>query len=229
MSRLDDVLRGQEDNYILPLYWQRGEEESVIRTEMEKIDAAGIGGVIVEARPHPDYIGERWWKDMDVIMDEARARGMKVWVFDDDHFPTGRAVGRVESAPQELKRLFLREAHMDAIGPAPDASFMVDNWFINPRRGEMSTEGITLVAAVAARRDAQGMRLTGEFINVTDRVQDGVLYWDVPEGRWRVFLLFLTPRGGAAQRVNYLNPIVPESTRILIDTVYEAHYQHYAD
>jgi hypothetical protein len=62
-NRLEEVLAGEEANYLLPFIWQRGEDEAVIRTEMARIDAAGIGAVCVEARPHPDFLGPRWWRD----------------------------------------------------------------------------------------------------------------------------------------------------------------------
>ncbi|MCG7381719.1 hypothetical protein [Paenibacillus sp. ACRRY] len=50
---------------------------------------------------------------MDIIMDEARKRGMKVWLLDDDHFPTGHAAGKIQEAPEELHRLFLGERYID--------------------------------------------------------------------------------------------------------------------
>lgn len=56
---------------------------------MEKIFNCGIRAVCLESRPHPDFVGEGWWKDLDIIMEEARNRQMRVWVLDDSHFPTG--------------------------------------------------------------------------------------------------------------------------------------------
>ena len=54
---LEEVLIGNEANYILPLVWQRGEDEAVIREEMARIHASGIRAVCVEARPHPNFLG----------------------------------------------------------------------------------------------------------------------------------------------------------------------------
>ena len=86
MSRLEDVLAGKPDNYILPFFWQHGEDERTLREYMGAIQESGIGAVCVESRPHPDFCGPKWWEDMDVILDEARKRGMKVWILDDSHF-----------------------------------------------------------------------------------------------------------------------------------------------
>ena len=56
-----------ENNYILPFLWMRGEEEAVLREEMEKIYECGIRAVCLEARPHDDFCGPGWWHDMDII------------------------------------------------------------------------------------------------------------------------------------------------------------------
>ena len=63
--------------------------------EMDRIRACGIKAVCIEARPHPDFAGAGWWHDLDIVMDEARTHGMRVWVLDDAHFPTGFANGAI--------------------------------------------------------------------------------------------------------------------------------------
>ncbi|MEY8745717.1 hypothetical protein AB9M62_41470 [Bacillales bacterium AN1005] len=114
-NKLNDVLSGREANYILPFFWQHGEDEVVLREEMARIHESGIGAVCVEARPHPDFLGPNWWRDMDIIIEEAKTRGMRVWVLDDDHFPTGHAACRLKDAPEELRRVFLSKLHIDAL------------------------------------------------------------------------------------------------------------------
>jgi hypothetical protein len=225
MNRLQEVLQRKGANYIIPLLWQRGEGEAVIREEMARVDASGIGAVCVEARPHPDFLGPQWWRDFDVIMDEARARGIRVWVFDDDHFPTGHAAGAMEHAPAELRRLYLKEHHIDAIGPQENASFLIRPWFMDFRRPTAS--GGTLIAAIAARREQGSDALTGEFVDLTAHVHDDILYWDVPEGYWRIFLLVVSPTGGSERHQDYVNVLLPESVRVLIDTVYVPFYERY--
>ena len=74
---ISDLLQGNSGDYIFPFFWQHGEEEDKIRKMMEVIFEAGCKSVCIESRPHPDFCGEKWWKDMDVILDEARKRDMK--------------------------------------------------------------------------------------------------------------------------------------------------------
>lgn len=226
-SRLDDVLRGNEDNYILPFFWQHGEEEEVLREEMARIHESKIRAVCVEARPHPDFLGPKWWKDMDIIMEEARARDMRVWILDDDHFPTGHAAGRLKDAPKELRRLFLSVDHVDAVGPRRNCSFMVAPIPYVP--GYFETGGGTISAVIAIKRDPITGNLTDIMEDLTTKVENGKLYWDVPEGYWRIFTIIENDKGGDPKKKDYLNPLVKESVRVLIDTVHEAFYNRYRD
>ncbi|MEW4428067.1 MULTISPECIES: glycosylhydrolase-like jelly roll fold domain-containing protein [Paenibacillus] len=231
-NRLMEVLKGEEHNYILPFLWQHGEEEQVIREEMARVDEAGIGAVCVEARPHPDFLGPKWWTDMDIIMDEARKRGMKVWLLDDDHFPTGHAAGKIQEAPEELHRLFLGERYIDTLGPAKGASFLLDTLLMTGLRPTISDRQHAkgknqLVSAVAVRRDPSNGTLLSDCVDITEHVRDGILYWDIPEGYWRVFIISANKEGGSKAQEDYLNPLDKASVRILIDTVYEKVYERY--
>lgn len=103
-EKIQKLLDNQGGNYILPFFWQHGEEEAVLRHYMNVIHEANIGAVCVESRPHPDFCGPKWWRDMDIILDEAKKLGMKVWILDDSHFPTGYANGAMLDKPDELCR-----------------------------------------------------------------------------------------------------------------------------
>ena len=41
-------------NSLYPFFWQHGEDHQVLETYMEKISESGMGGVCIEARPHPE-------------------------------------------------------------------------------------------------------------------------------------------------------------------------------
>jgi len=224
-TKLLDVLAGKEENYILPFFWQHGEDESVLREEMARIHESGIRAVCVEARPHPDYLGPRWWVDMDIIMDEARARGMRVWILDDEHFPTGFAAGRLKEAPAAIRRIHMKEVHIDVVGPRPHSSFKVAPPPFTPGYGG----GGTLVAVIAVKRETVTGLLEDETVDLTEHVVDGKLYWDIPEGYWRIFTLIETEHGGDPTKSDYVNYLAADSVRVLIDTVYEAFYARYCD
>ncbi len=89
---------------ILPFLWVHGESEEVCREMVKAIYDANIRAFCVEARPHEGFCQESWWRDMGILLDEAEKRGMRVWILDDKHFPTGFAAGEAEKAPNELRR-----------------------------------------------------------------------------------------------------------------------------
>lgn len=118
-NRLNELLSGNGENYIFPFFWQHGEDEKVLREYVRIIHDANIGAFCVESRPHPDFLGPKWWADMDAILDEAQKLGMKVWILDDKHFPTGYAAGAVENAPPELCHQYLDYNTLNICGPMP--------------------------------------------------------------------------------------------------------------
>ena len=101
---------------------------------MRAIDEANCGAVCVESRPHPDFCGPGWWRDMDIILDEARRRGMQVWILDDSHFPTGFANRAVKSAPLELHRQSVCRSTVELTGPEADVEVPLDGLIPPPFR-----------------------------------------------------------------------------------------------
>lgn len=227
-KNLCEVLEGNSGNYILPFLWVHGEEEQVLRNEMRRIHESLIGAVCIESRPHPDFCGTQWWNDMDIIMDEAKNLGMKVWILDDAHFPTGFANGWIKDKYPEKGKIYLVQNYIDALGPMKDASFIIDGYINQMKDNDSNFKGVKddkLIAVIASRRTGEGEDIDDTLLDITDFVSDGTLYWDVPEGSWRVFVLIQTRNGGG--RPNYINVIDAESVKVLIDAVYEPHFEHY--
>lgn len=221
-KKLQEVLNNQADNYIAPFFWQHGEDDAVLKEEMDKIFQSGIRAVCVESRPHEDFGKDGWWEDFDLIMAEADKRGMKVWLLDDKHFPTGYANGLVKEKYPHLRKWHILEHHVDAIGPIKGAKFIV-----KPGAGDTNPYEDSLISIIAYKRSVgMGEDLLPEFINLTDHVKGNFVYWDVPEGYYRVFFLYKT-RYGAGDQADYIHMIDPASVDVLIEAVYEPHYQRY--
>ena len=215
-KRLSDVLSGKAENYLFPFYWQRGDHNHLIPEQMQRIYDSGCRAVCVESRPHPDFVGEGWWRDMDVILSEAERLGMKVWLLDDDKFPTGHAAGMIAKKHPELRQWELIERHIDVVGKAPDTSIIVDP----------DNEDNILIGAYAYKRRADDLEscIEDTVVNVTDKIHGGYLTWDIPDGVWRIFFYYKSRKGGKPEYIDMINA---DSVRVLIDAVYESHYAHY--
>jgi len=231
-NKLNDLLHDKGENYIFPFFWQHGEDEAKLREYMQAISDSNIKAVCVESRPHPDFIGPKWWTDMDVILDEAGKLNMKVWILDDKHFPTGYAAGAVENAPAELCHQYLDHNSVAVCGPKPNTRLDVASWAkpqplppwfppqSAPKRVFNDDHLFRVLAVPVLAGD-----LYGEAIDLTDKANDGILKWDVPKGYWKIEIIYLTR--DANGRNDYINFLDKDSCRLLIDTVYEAHYEKY--
>jgi len=214
-SALKDVLSGNEDNALLPFYWQHGDHTEKIPSQIERIAHSGCRAICVEARPHKDFGGEGWWRDMDLILSEAQKRNMQVWLLDDDHFPTGHANGMITKKYPRLRPWLLIEDHIDVVGPMKSATVLV------PPLGE---EGVLLGAFAYPRYADDAEICQNEPLDLTPLIRNGAVTWDIPEGLWRVFFYARSREGG---NKDYIDVINPESTDVLIEAVYEPHLEHY--
>ncbi|MED4953737.1 glycosyl hydrolase [Paenibacillus macerans] len=235
--KIKKLLRSEGENFIFPFLWLHGEEEEVLREYMEAIHSAGIGAVCVESRPHPDFCGPRWWHDLDIILDEAQKRKMKVWILDDSHFPTGYANGALKEAPPELCSQFLYYSSIEAVGPAKAAQLNVakhakyvknpfeHSLFARANKERRKFDDDTLLSVCAARID-QGFDAS-TLTDITDFVKEGQLVWDIPEGKWIIYVNYLTRNAGS--RDGYINMLDKKSAGKQIEAVYEPHYARYKE
>lgn len=211
-ERLRQCLADKTDSYIFPFLWLHGESHEALREEIAAMDRCGIREFCAESRVHEDFCGETWWEDFRFLLEEAKSRNMRVWLLDDKRFPTGYANGWFEKHPRESRR-FLRETHMDVSGPRKGIALEI-----------AKEEEEVLYAVIACRRSGDGFSLTGEVMDLTDRVRDGLVYTDIPAGVWRVYTLFRTDVGGRP----FTDMLQAESCRALLEAVYEPHYAHFS-
>ncbi len=230
-EKLERLLQGETGSYIFPFFWQHGESEAVLREYMRAIYDANLRAVCIESRPHPDFAGEGWWHDMDIILEEARSLGMKVWILDDSHFPTGYCNGAVREKPAAKRRWFLTcrvlgelaagergEWSREEYGRSePFEPSWIEDYF------HMSFESFpddTWLGAVAVRKGGS----SGKDLILLEEADEKVRF-AAAEGEWRIYSLVLTRNRGPHR--DYMNMLDEESCHTLIEAVYEPHYAHY--
>ncbi|MBR6322029.1 MAG: hypothetical protein IKR59_04085, partial [Lachnospiraceae bacterium] len=198
---------------------------------------SGIREACIEARPHPDWAGPGWWRDMDILIDEAKKLGMKLWILDDAHFPTGYANGAVADADPSLCRqsLTIRSLEIpegeDRISFCPADYSEAEPWA--PNYVEQFTMANTvfrhydddrLIAAVALKKGGT----EEDLIDLSGLLSEDTVEFVKPDGgEWHVALMNLSRNFGPHR--NYINMMDMASCRKLIDAVYEPHWAHYAD
>ena len=243
-NQILESLRNEHENYILPFLWMRGEDESLIRREIDRINACGIRALCLESRPHPDFCGPLWWRDVDIVLDEAKKRGMHVWILDDAHFPTGLANGLLRKKYPGRAKQYLAVRCFDVTGPRAhvtldiDAAMRKSETFADvmrpgPKEEPLLDAQVMMSAVMMRMAEGDTVAAPGEgaspaeiFKDLTDEVRDGRVTLDVPPGVWRVFVTYTTYRDGGA--ADYINLLDEDSVKVLIEAVYEPHYERYA-
>ena len=234
MSGYQTLFKKEYENYLYPFFWQHGEAHEVLEEYVDKIYESGMKALCVEARPHPNFIQDQWWSDMDCILSKCKEHNMKMWILDDSHFPTGFANGRiVKDYPQYLK-LYINCRRYDVQGPFTQAR--IDLSHLKGRPWDKPEKDITVLGVYMAKRineeTEEGLPIdSSTIVDITAnmRMSDRLLTVDIPAGAYSIFVVFETWKGAEDATKDYLNPLVKEATQVLIDEVYEPHYAHYKD
>ena len=201
---------------IFPFLWLRAGEREKLKEEIDAIRDCGLGAFCVESRVHEDFLGPRWWEDMDEIVRLAKERDMRVWILDDKSYPSGFANGAfADERNAALRARHIRAAAVDVVGPAcvkiPVA--LLEEF-------DEKLLGIALFRRTKTGIDAEDMLSLplprGRFTAA-----------EVPAGSWRC-LYFVDTQAGY-ERPFFCDPLNPLATDLFIRTVYEPHYRRYQE
>ena len=197
-----------------PLFWLHGDEsEGRLRDYVAKVAQGGNGSFTAESRPHSDWLGEGWYRDLSICLEEAKQHNLQMWIFDEKWWPSGEAGGMV---PEKYASKRMTASATDVTGPAR---------FEEPGYGPER-----LIAALAGRVTAEGID-GGTLTDLAGSIRDGVLRWDAPKGTWKVMKFVWQPDSrGSYQSRNYLvDGASRDSVDWYIQTVYQPHYDRFRD
>lgn len=86
---------------VVPFWsWNEKLDPKETRRQVALMDEAGVGGFFMHARGGllTEYMGESWFKNVKAATEEANARGMHAWAYDENGWPSGFGGGRVNEA-----------------------------------------------------------------------------------------------------------------------------------
>ena len=229
------LLEGREENHQLPFLWLHGEDEATLRQMMAVIHGASCGAVCLESRTHPDFCGPQWWHDVDIILEEAKARGMRVWILDDKHYPSGMANGALLQAPEELCRqnIFCNRLTLGQEAGPVALSLRQAGLLEGPGPTQEDIRQGFLPGEPARRFDPAGDRVLtvqavkdGAVLDLSPFLQGEELRWDKPAGAWELQVVAASRNTGFHR--DYINMLDKASVRLLLEAVYEPHWQRYS-
>ena len=197
-----------------PLFWLHG-DESTERLEMYvgKVAEGGNGSFTTESRPHSDWLGPNWYRDLGICLEAAKKNNLKMWIFDEKWWPSQGVDGKV---PSQFAAKKLEATAVDAEGPV--------------EFGAEGYAGDRYIAAVAGRVTADGKIDGTSLLDLKRFIRDGRLRWHVPAGKWKVMKFTHTQAAGLGQgggKQLSVDGASKDCVDWFLRTVYQPHYDHF--
>ncbi|GAB6165879.1 hypothetical protein JCM19992_18790 [Thermostilla marina] len=193
-----------------PLFWLHGDETPDRLREYLRIVAEGGNGCFTaESRPHSDWLGPGWYRDLAICLDEAKRLGLEMWIFDEKWWPSGEVGGNV---PKQYGSKFLE---VEIVPTEGKSSLAID---VDTRH---------LVALVGALRD--GDAIVGDsLIDLTPSLENGNHLEAIPEKIDCVLVFTWRYAEGRRGRI-LVDGASRDAVEWYLQTVYQPHYDHFKE
>ncbi len=195
-----------------PLFWLHGtESREHLESYVRKMAESGNGSFTAESRPHRDWLGEGWFRDLAICLEAARQHDLEMWIFDERWWPSQMIGGKV---PARFATKVLVADTVDVEGPE---AIDLDGY-----------HGERYVAAVAGRV-VEGGALDGEsLVDLADSIKQGRLAWQVPAGKWQIVKFTHRQGPGLGQgNAPSIDGASQDCTDYFIQTVYQPHFDRF--
>ena len=206
------------------LFWIHGTESiEEMRAAFLNAVQSGIGEIVIESRPHNDYLGDAWWKDVRTILDWCREENIAAYLFDEEWFPSGVAGGKVQKADSSYRSLYLRYESLTYHGPFSDVSVMPP-WTDGKNSYIL---GAFLYPVKDGKPDFQNAvdlssRLHKNYSPHPLGIIDAMRV-DIPSGEWKIVFIVCCYSDA------YINPLNPAAVKAFTDITYETTKAHLSE
>ncbi len=217
-TRLFDNLEGIQHDNVAGFYLIHGDSHDKVARELKAIYDNNIRSVVLESRYHPEYCREGYFEHIRFILEECRKLGMHVWLMDDAHCSSGNCNFMLEDAEYMQYRPWeVREFHLDVAGPITDGSLMADCW--------LEDKSESFLSIIAVKHIPNSSLLSDEIVDLSQNVHDGMVYFDLGEGAWRIFFLIKTQKNTEP----LIDKLRSECTDFYIEQIHQKIYNNLSE
>jgi len=195
-----------------PLFWLHGDESRErLETYLDRVAESGNGCFTAESRPHNDWLGPGWYRDLDICLKKAKKLDLKMWIFDERWWPSQGIGGKVP--PRYAAKTLVASAE-DVEGPR---TFRAQGY-----------GGQRYVATVAGRVTAEGKIEGASLVDLAPHIRDGKLSWQAPAGKWKIMKFTHKQAPGLGQGGTLsVDGASRDCVDWFIQTVYQPHYDRF--
>lgn len=187
-----------------PLWvWNDEMTKEQIAFQLTELATHGFGGAFVHPRPGlvTEYLSEEWFEIWGYALEKAKELGIKLYIYDENSYPSGFAGG-----------------HVSAICPEALATVMRYEVIEHPEQAAKER-----IAAFAAEEK------DGRWVNVRNLSGIPETKWHHYGGRFLIFTSESTGTTGWLAGFAYVDLLRPQVQEAFMKTTYEQYYQHFGE
>jgi hypothetical protein len=238
LNRDSNFIKPQAEHGACPFWFWNGDlEPRELVRQIRSMSEQGIGGFIIHSRMGRtiEYLSETWFDRCQLAIEEAARLGMKVWIYDEDNWPSGYAGGRVLAADPTLtaQHLSIERHYFEG-----DARIRIE---VASASEVVAVLGATVaqvkeiprhpLAANPARPGGSWMDPNSFEHQYADepaavlKVRQGQVQWDAPPGRSCVMIYRRKPTcfHPTYSESGYVDLLNPAATKRFIQLTHEAY------
>lgn len=193
-------------------FWNDSLQFEHLEMQLKEMHEKGIYEFIIHARKgmEIEYLSDGWFDRIGFVLDKSKELGMKVWIYDEDNWPSGYAGGRVvQSNPDFKAKCLSREKIIPVIGEQINIKDVPDSKLIG-------------VVAVYSNK---------EFIDLTDYENGSYKSWASQEYCWEVFAFrqHYGSHSPAYSREKYVDLLNKKTTEKFIELTHNEYKKRFPD
>ena len=226
-------------------FWNGDMEPGEMLRQIGLMHGMGLRSFVIHARVGLGikYLSDEWFDRCRIALDEAARLGMKVWIYDEDNWPSGYAGGRVIAANPEHAGRNVNIERCYVEGPSP-----VDLTIDRPQdvravialrieHVEAHPAGVTMHRDVAGTTVTPGWADKRRFqhryaADEPHRLEHatGSIHWAAPPGKWCIVTVREAPTDwyAAYSDLPYVDLLSTSALRVFIDSTHEVYHQKFA-
>ncbi len=193
-------------------FWNAELKDEELIAQLHQMKEKGVEEVIIHARKGltVPYLSQEWFSKVRLCCSCALGLGMKIFLYDENNWPSGYADGRVLQKDPSFAAKCLS---VEKIYPVLGEPISVKD-----------IPGKEIVSVVAVYQDK-------EFVDITDYGKNGTPAWASPSLCWEVFVFRMevaahTPAYSALPYVDLLNK---DATRAFLESTHEEYKKQVGD
>lgn len=220
-------------------FWNGAMEDDEISRQVKEMADKNVRGFFIHPRQGLEipYLSEEWFYKVGVAIEAAKKHDLEVWLYDEYPYPSGISGGEVTLAHPELKAQTLEHKTLIVDGPKhievelPWGETVLACAYPMEADKTIWEEATDLSEYIGIIRKEHIFQMSGLTNYNRKRYFTGDsakrLSWDVPLGRWKIYMFIQTPVKHFKYFGEFIDPLNPDAIKYFIQTTHERYKKHF--